>query len=244
MSRKIFTKTNRDELSASAAELFARIANNSLKRSGHFSLALAGGSTPRSLYSLLASKYTASIDWSRVTFFFTDERNVPHDSPGSNYRMAAEVLLEPLKIDPRSIHRWRTELPDVKETAAEYASNLEKHFHFSKPRFDIVLLGLGPDAHTASLFPHTAALHETEKLAVANWVEKLDDYRFTMTFPVINNAANVIFLVSGEEKAEALASVLEAEFRSDEFPGQLVRPENGALYWLLDEAAAKLLDRR
>ena len=266
--RRILIKRDPDELSSAAAELFVQIARTSIAERRSFSVALAGGSTPRTLYSLLAREHKTAIDWSKVTFFFTDERNVPNDSPESNYRMAKETLFEPLSISQGNVVSWVTELQDPKEIASLYDLEISlaldptvapsrnfteleadkilatsETWQDGLPRFDLILLGLGSDSHTASLFPHTAALRETEKLAVANWVEKLNDFRLTITFPVINNASNVIFLVAGAEKVQAVTNVLEGPFDPDDFPAQRVRPENGILYWLLDKAAASSLKR-
>ena len=155
--------------------------------------------------------------------------------------MANETLLQPLEIAPSRIHRWRSELADAGQAANEYEIDLRAHFARSGRPLDLVLLGLGEDAHTASLFPNTPALSEIERFAVANRVEKLNADRLTMTFSAINDAANVIFLVSGRYKAEAVQSVLEGEFRPDDLPAQLVNPKSGDLYWLLDEVAASLL---
>lgn len=234
---KILVRKDVESLSAAAAELFVECAIAAISSRGSFSVALAGGNTPRELYRLLASKiYRTAIEWKKISVFLGDERNVPPDSPESNFRMVSEELLRPLGIDEDNSFRWRTELGDPATVAARYEEQLRV-----SPALDLVLLGLGSDAHTASLFPHTDALHETEKLAVANWVEKLNDHRLTMTFPVINGALNVMFLVAGEEKADAVANVLEGEFRPDEYPAQLVKPAGGDLYWLLDEAAASSL---
>jgi 6-phosphogluconolactonase len=244
LTRKILVRNDLDELSQAAAELFVEIAARSIEERGRFSVALSGGSTPRSLYKRLTRpEFRDRVDWTRVTFFFGDERRVPHDSSESNFRMARESLLDDLRIDSDNVHAWDTSNEDPTEAALEYANEL-KEFFGGRPRFDLVLLGLGSDAHTASLFPHTDALHERKKLAVENWVEKLGDNRFTITFPVINNAANVIFLVSGEDKAQAVADVIEGDFQPDYFPAQFVLPENGDLYWLLDAPAAGLLRNR
>lgn len=228
------------DLSKGAAALFAEIANATIGSTGSFTVALAGGSTPRSLYAILASdKYREAIDWLNVKFFLGDERNVPSDSLDSNYRMVAETLLRPLGIDDRNVFRWNTSSGDVHRTAELYETDLRPYIPL-----DLVLLGLGVDAHTASLFPKSPILGETEKLAVANWVEKLSDDRLTMTFPVINGAASVMVLAAGTDKAKAVAGVLEGEFRPDEFPAQLIKPTSGDLYWLLDESAANLLEQR
>lgn len=234
---KILIRKDIVGLSAAAAERFVELANAAIRSRGSFVVALAGGNTPRELYRLLASKqYRTAVDWKNVSVFLGDERNVPADSPESNFRMVSEELLRPLGIDETNSFRWRTELGDPAAIATRYEELLR-----AKLPLDLVLLGMGSDAHTASLFPNTAALHETKRLAVANWVEKLTDYRFTMTFPVINGASNVMFLVSGSEKADAVATVLEGEFSPDEYPAQLVKPVEGDLYWLLDEAAAGAL---
>lgn len=243
-AREIKVVKDIDALSAHAANLFVDVGRESIALNGTFDVSLAGGSTPRNLYRLLASeRHRHELDWKRLSFFFGDERNVPDDSLDSNYLMASETLLAPLDLASNQVHRWRTELSSVDEVVRNYESELIEHFKRSKRGFDLVLLGLGTDAHTASLFPHTAALRETERLAVANWVEKLNDYRLTTTFPVINNALNVMFLVSGSEKAEAVFNVLEGEFRPDNYPAQMVNPMNGNLFWLLDEAAASKLKR-
>ena len=241
--REVIIKSDVEELSRAAADLFVEIAGNSIDKRGSFSVALAGGSTPKKLYSLLASDvYRSSLDWTKIIFFFGDERHVPPDSEESNFRMANETLLGPLRISPEQVHRWEGELPNVAEAADNYEMELRAYLQGSERRLDMVLLGLGDDGHTASLFPQTPALYELDRLAVANWVEKLGAFRLTMTFPAINDSANIVFLVSGNKKAEALRSVIEGEFRPDDFPAQLVQPVNGTLYWLLDEPAAAGLD--
>jgi len=238
-TREIQIKENAAALNEAAAELFIRIAQEAIDQHKWFSVALSGGSTPRSLYSLLASEsYSSAIDWSRVSFFFGDERNVPPDSDESNYRMAHETLLGPLGINTKQVHRWRTELPDIDDAARSYEADLRNYLDRSKRGLDLVLLGLGDDAHTASLFPHSPALREKERLAVVNPVEKLHADRLTMTFPAINSAVNIMFLVSGKGKSEAVASVLEAEHNPDQYPAQSVQPSNGRLYWLVDKDAA------
>ena len=238
-TREIQIKENAAALNEAAAELFIRIAQEAIDQHKWFSVALSGGSTPRSLYSLLASEsYSSAIDWSRVSFFFGDERNVPPDSDESNYRMAHETLLGPLRINTKQVHRWRTELPDIDDAARSYEADLRNYLDRSKRGLDLVLLGLGDDAHTASLFPHSPALREKERLAVVNPVEKLHADRLTMTFPAINSAVNIMFLVSGKGKSEAVASVLEAEHNPDQYPAQSVQPDNGRLYWLVDKDAA------
>jgi 6-phosphogluconolactonase len=245
LSREIKVAKNADALSSLAANLFVDLARESITVRGSFTVALAGGTTPRKLYSLLASqRYRHELDWKRVSFFFGDERHVPPDSEESNYRMANETLLAPLGIIPENVHRWQAELSDTSLIAEQYQEELVAFLESHRGSIDLVLLGLGDDAHTASLFPNTAALEEGERLAVANWVEKLNAYRLTMTPRTINTAQNIVFLVSGEEKANAVAQVLEGEFRPDDYPAQIVIPEEGIVYWLLDEAAASQLTLR
>ncbi len=259
MNIKIFQTV--EELNQFAAEKFIEIGNAAIEERNEFIVALAGGSTPKALYQLLASEnYKNKIDWSKVFFFFGDERNVPLDDAESNFRMANETLFEPLEISEFNINRWNTEENDLNKIAESYedrliigfsyaASNEElkpKSFNLNEeniefPRFDLILLGMGTDGHTASLFPFTPALNETKKTAVANYVEKLNSWRFTLTFPVINNAANIIFLVKGEDKAGTLKKVLEGEFEPQKFPSQNVRPSDGNLFWLADSSAAGFL---
>ena len=230
-----------EQMNRFAADKFVEIANEVVERRELFTVALAGGSTPKSLYRLLAGdEYKNKIDWKCVSFFFGDERNVLPDDEDSNFRMAKENLFDPLNISDSMIDRWETELQDAEKTAAHYASTLGMFF-CTTPRFDLILLGMGDDGHTASLFPNTAALNELERNAVANPVEKLDTTRLTLTFPVINNARNVIFMVKGADKAETLKTVLEGNFEPEKYPAQNVKPINGNLFWLIDDDAARLL---
>ncbi|MGQ0542634.1 MAG: 6-phosphogluconolactonase [Blastocatellia bacterium] len=237
---------NAEQLTLLAVDLFVSIAKKTIEEKGRFTVALAGGSTPKALYERLAS---VNFSWINALFFFGDERNIPPDNERSNFRLANEAFLRKADVPPKNIFRWRTELGDTYSIATEYESILKKTVIQDKrstasPRFDLILLGLGTDGHTASLFPHTKALHENEKLAVANWVPQLNEYRFTMTFPVINNATNVIFLVSGKEKSVMVKRVIEGNRDWDAFPAQLVLPSSGKLIWLLDKAAGSLLDRK
>jgi len=242
---KIFP--NSDELNFFAAEKFVEIANKAIEENERFTVALAGGSTPKSLYQLLSSNnFKDQIDWKRVFFFFGDERNVLPDDAESNYRMANENLFAPMKITGEYIFRWHTELKDAEKIAENYEESARVFFALKDdelPRFNLILLGIGADGHTASLFPFTKALSETKKIAVANSVEKLATTRLTLSFPVINNAESVIFLVRGADKAETLQMVLEGKFQPEKFPAQRAKPENGELFWLVDVQAAALLDR-
>jgi 6-phosphogluconolactonase len=206
-------------------------------------IALSGGNTPKALYELLSTDPACRlIGWERVNFFFGDERLAPADSSESNYRMANEALLRPLGIDDARIFRWRTELEDPELIASDYENQLDSYFH-GLPKFDLFLLGLGDDGHTASLFPKTAALAESERFAVPNRVPKLDAWRLTLTFPVINNSSNIVFLVSGSAKAAVLKDVLEGPFDPDSFPAQMVQPFDGDLLWLADRDAAERLNK-
>lgn len=237
----------REELSRAAAEEFARLAAEAVRIRGRFAVALSGGSTPRVLHHLLSDERAAfrgRIPWSDVHIFWGDERHVPPEHPDSNYGMARETLLTRVPVPPENVHRIPAENPDAAKAADEYAQTLRTFFGLAAgelPRFDLILLGLGPDGHTASLFPGTDAVRERVKLVAAPWVERLDARRITLTPPVLNNAACVIFLVSGEEKARALRAVLEGPYQPDRLPAQAVRPVDGQRLWLVDRAAARLL---
>lgn len=243
MKLKIFPTV--EELNRFAADKFIEIGNAAIEKRNEFTVALAGGSTPKSLYQLLAGEnYKNEIDWNSVFFFFGDERNVLPDDAESNFRMANENLFEPLGINVENIFHWNTEfeVPDV--IAKDYETKIIDFFDTAEnefPVFDLILLGMGDDGHTASLFPFTDALKENEKIVVENQVEKLAAWRYTFTFPAINNASNVMFLVKGEEKAGTLKNVLEGEFQPAKFPSQNVKPASGNLFWLADESAANFL---
>lgn len=245
MNRIINIYPNLEILNKNAAEIFFSIGSEAIRKRGQFTVALAGGSTPKSLYQLLAGEsFKDRIEGGKFFFFFGDERNVSPDDAESNYRMANESLFTRLKLPEKNIYLWETELKSPKTIAENYEKSIKDFFNLNGdefPRFDLILLGMGDDGHTASLFPFTEALNETEKIAAANYVEKLQTTRLTLTFPAINNAANVIFLVSGENKAEALREVLEGEFQPEKYPSQNVNPKNGNNYWFIDANAAKLL---
>jgi 6-phosphogluconolactonase len=234
-------KTAAELFEAAAAE-FAAQASLAVRTNGRFAVALSGGSTPKTLYSLLATK--PDIPWDKVCFFWGDERHVPPDHPESNYRMANEALLSKVPVRPENIFRIHAEEKDAGAAALQYEQTLKDFFHLSPgefPRFDLIFLGVGPDGHTASLFPGTAALNETQRLVVANWVPKFKTDRITFTLPVLNAAAFVMFLLSGADKASTLHEVLENS--SADLPSQNVRPANGKLIWLVDGPAASDLSR-
>ncbi len=238
---KIFD--SKTELNRFAAEKFVEISNSAISESGRFTVALSGGSTPKGLYGLLSSEeFTGKIDWTKVYFFFGDERNVPHDSDESNFKMARENLLDRLQISEKQIFAWQTNLNNPEKIAENYNKTIKKFFDLGEnkfPRFDLILLGIGDDGHTASLFPETEALDEKDKIAVENRVEKFDSFRLTFTFPTINNARNVIFLVAGDKKAETVRKILRDENDSEKLPAQNIELKDGELFWLLDAEAAK-----
>ena len=220
-----------------AAEEFAALAAQAVQSHGRFTVALSGGSTPKSLYSLLASGSIPNIPWDKTFLFFGDERFVPPDHPDSNYRMVHETGLFS-KVFNDQVFRVPTEEKDPDIAARDYEQTLQKFFNLKPgefPRFDLILLGLGPDGHTASLFPGTAALNEKNRVVVANWVEKFHSYRITFTLPVLNHAACDMFLVSGKDKADMVRQVLVD--KNADLPSQKVHPEDGQLLWLLDAAA-------
>ena len=231
------------DLFHAAAEEFVRLGRAAIAERGRFAVALSGGSTPRSLYALLAQDYS-DFAWSQTYLFFGDERHVPPDHPESNYRMVNEALLGKVTIPAKNIYRVRAEMPDAEAAAADYDGKLRTFFKLAPgefPHFDLILLGLGPDGHTASLFPDSAGLKEQSRLVIANWVEKFKTDRITFTFPVLNHTTDVMFLASGPDKATMVRDVLEGS-RTPPFPAQLVQPE-GRLVWMLDEAAASQLTR-
>ena len=246
-NKKIKIFENLDELSEAAAEEFISIGSKAIKKNGRFTVALSGGSTPKALYKKLVSeKYKDKLDWEKVFFFFGDERDVSPQSVKSNFRMAHENLLKPLKVQPQNIYRWHTEIINAPEVADNYEKGLKKFFELSNgefPNFDLIFLGMGGDGHTASLFPFTDALNEKKRTVVSNFVEKLNANRLTFTFPTINNASNIIFLVTGKEKAPALKEVLEGEKNCEKFPSQCIKSKNGKIQWFVDTQAADLLKK-
>jgi len=237
---RIFETT--EEVARAAADYFAEIAEKSISAEGRFSVALAGGSTPRRTYQLLASdEYRNRLPWSQVHIFFGDERSVPATHADSNYRMAEEAMISLLPIPEPNVHRMVGE-GDAVANASLYEGELQSFFDGDTwPRFNLVLLGIGDDGHTASLFPGTEALTEARAWVVANWVEKLKTYRITLTAPAMNHAGNIIFLVAGAGKAERLREVLRGPRDPLRLPSQLIQPVAGSLIWLVDKAAAERL---
>lgn len=227
-------------LSRAGAEEFLRVGRAAIADRGRFTVALSGGSTPRAIYALLAERGATALPWDKTEIFFGDERVVSPDHPDSNYRMARETLLARVPIPPANVHRFRTELGAA--AAAQAGESELRAVGGTKPgdcpRLDLILLGMGPDGHTASLFPGTAALDEPRALVAANWVESLKKERVTLTFRVLNEAAAVVFIAGGHDKALMVRNVLRGDPSGATYPAQLVRPRQGTLLWLLDEPAA------
>jgi 6-phosphogluconolactonase len=241
---------DKEAVSQTAAEEFHRLACAAVASRGRFSVALSGGSTPKRLYQILAAPpWRDTLDWSRIELFFGDERSVPPDDEDSNYHMAREAMIEPLGLSPTRVHRMEAERPNLEAAAQAYEATLARSFGLPAgalarpPAFDLVLLGMGPDGHTASLFPYTAALRETKRWCVPNWVPQQNTHRMTLTVPVLNRAGVVMFLVAGGDKAEPLAAVLEGPPDHERLPSQRIQPICGKLLFLVDPAASERLER-
>lgn len=235
---EIIVAEDAEGLARRAADMFVEAAREPASPLGMFTVALSGGSTPRALYGVLASEpYRTQVPWDRTQVFFSDERFVPPDSPESNYHSAQETLLSLVPIPERFVHRVTTENVSPDEAASIYEEGIRRVLQApldATPAFDLILLGLGPDGHTASLFPGTAGLDVTDRLVTANHVDKLDSWRISFTYPLINAARRVVFLVEGEAKAEMVAQALSG----GEIPAARVHPQSGRLTWLLDSGAA------
>jgi 6-phosphogluconolactonase len=209
-------------------------------------VALAGGSTPKAVYSLLVNDpaLRSQVPWDKMHLFFGDERHVAPDHPDSNYRMASDVMISKSPLKPEQVMRIKGEYPDAEQAALEYEKALCEYFKLKAgeyPRFDLVLAGMGNEGHTLSLFPGTKALHADRRIAVRNWIGKLYTERITLTAPAASNAAHIIFMVTGADKAPALKAVLEGPFEPEQLPAQLLQPQNGKLLWLVDTAAGSML---
>jgi 6-phosphogluconolactonase len=229
-----------------AAGEFVQGAVSAVRERGSFNVALAGGSTPKALYGLLANDpaLRSEIPWTKIHLFFGDERHVPPDHPDSNFRMAAEALISKAPLKPEQVTRIKGEYPDAEQAALEYEKAVREYFKLQDgefPRFDLLLAGMGNEGHTLSLFPGTKALHADGRIAVRNWVGKLYAERITLTAPAASNAAQIIFMVTGADKALALKAVLEGPFEPEQLPAQWLQPKNGKLLWLVDAAAGSML---
>jgi len=238
--------TNIDEIAKRAAQDFLQSATQAVSEKGSFTVALSGGSTPKALYSLLATDAAlrSQLPWDKMYMYFGDERSVGPDHADSNFRMATETMLSKVPIKPEQVFRIKGEYKDTEKAAQEYEQVLRTSFKIADgqfPRFDLVFLGIGNEGHTASLCPGTKALHETKRLAARNWVGKLYTNRITLTAPVINSAARVVFMVTGADKTLALKGILEGPHEPDQLPAQLIQPPNGKLVWLVDTVAGGML---
>ena len=235
MSLNIFNGEN--EVLAALAEHFATVANEAITARGKFSVALSGGNSPKKLYELLSSAYFNQLDWTKIYFFFGDERYVSQTDKDSNYLMAKKSLFEPLEIEPENIFAVDTSLqPDA--AAQAYQETIEQFFDESEQSFDLILLGLGDNSHTASLFPHTPVLNDIKPGVKAVYLEDQKIYRITLNAPLINEAEHIAFLVYGDGKAVAVHHVLEDDENIEEYPAQLIEPIVGEIQWFLDESAA------
>jgi 6-phosphogluconolactonase len=244
--REVYILKDNPAIARRAAEIFVKMAQSAVTRNGSFSVALAGGSTPKLLYSLLATDadLRAKLPWDKMQLFFGDERHVGPDDPQSNFKMASEAMITKAPLKPEQVHRMKGEYPDSERAAKEYEQDLRSHFRIKDselPRLDLVLAGMGDEGHTLSLFPGTKALHAQGRAVVRNWVGKLYTERITITAPVANNAEMILFMVAGKEKALALKGVLEGPYEPEQLPAQLLQPTNGKLLWLVDEAAGSML---
>lgn len=247
MAREIVVVEHEAELAEAAAAHVAEVIRAAVARDGVCRLALAGGSTPRLLHGVLATdpRFHA-VPWGQVDVFWGDERTVPPDHAESNYRMAFETLISKVPIDPARVYRVLAEDPDHQRAAARYEDTLRATFTVDTrdiPRFDLVLLGVGADGHTASLFPDSAAIHERQRLVVAAWSSAYQTWRITLTFPVLNAASQITFLVSGATKAAAVAAAIDPPADATAPPAAHVQPIDGNVTWLLDRAAAQHLSQ-
>jgi 6-phosphogluconolactonase len=231
------------ELSQAAAQFFIQTAQTAVQQQGRFTVALTGGSSPKGLYELLAqSPYREQVPWSQTFVFWGDERAVPFEDSRNNAKMAFDLLLNYVPVPKEQIYPMQGDIP-ANESAQQYEDILQKHFGDQAPQFDLILLGMGDDGHTASLFPYTPVLQE-----VSHWVKELylpeqEMFRVTLTAPFINQAKKIAFLVFGANKAATLYEVLNGEEQHKKYPSQLIKPDNGELHWFVDEAAAVQLKR-
>jgi 6-phosphogluconolactonase len=246
VEREIHICPDASGITRRAADEFVKAAADAVAKKGTFAVVLAGGSTPKSLYGMLVSDPTlrTKIPWDKTQFFFGDERHTPPDHADSNYRMANEALFSKAPIKAEQVTRIRGEYADTEKAALEYQQALRAYFQVRDgafPHFDLVLLGMGDEGHTLSLFPGTKALHATDRIVVRNWVGKLYTERITLTATAANEASQVIFLVTRADKALALKAVLEGPHEPEQLPAQLIQPKSGRLLWLVDKEAGSML---
>ena len=233
---------NTQELSENLAAWISNYIQEVLQDQPIFTLVLSGGNTPKQLFTLLAKEpYKIMIPWGRIHFFWGDERAVPFEDERNNAKMAYDTLLNTVGIPAENIHVMRTDIPP-EQSAAEYEKILREYFKEGETTFDLVLLGMGDDGHTLSLFPGTPVVHEEKAWVTSFFLKAQDMYRITLTAPVVNQSACVIFMATGTGKSLTLKSVIEGTFNPDKFPSQIIRPEDGELHWFVDEAAAGALE--
>lgn len=246
MEREIRILPDGAAIARRAAQEFVQAAAAAVRAKGSFNVSLAGGSTPKALYSLLVNDpaLRSQVPWDKLHLFFGDERHVPPDHSDSNFRMATEAMISKSPLKPEQVMRIKGEYPDADQAALEYEKTLREYFKLKDgeyPRFDLLLAGMGNEGHTLSLFPGTKALHRDGRIVVSNWVGKLYTERITLTAPAACNAGEIIFMVTGADKACALKAVLEGPIEPEQLPAQLLRPQNGKLLWLVDTAAGSML---
>ncbi|HEV7346993.1 6-phosphogluconolactonase [Telluribacter sp.] len=240
---KIFE--NKEQLSEAAARLFVETAQKAVQQNGRFTVALTGGSSPVQLHTMLAqSPYLDQVPWEKTYVFWGDERWVPLTDDRSNAKMAQETLLGKVPIPQEQIYPMWAGGTEPEEFARHYEQLLRNHFGQEAPRFDLILLGMGDDGHTASLFPGTEVLHEQSRWVQAYYLEPQSMYRVTLTAPLINQAKTICFLTFGSNKAGALYEVLEGERNPEQYPSQLIQPREGEVLWMVDESAASLLTKK
>jgi 6-phosphogluconolactonase len=238
----ILVFSNKEALTYAAADYIVKVAQESISSHGRFTFALSGGTTPGKLYGLLATEpYRSQINWERVEIFWSDERCVPPDDAESNYHLAQEVMFSKLTLSASQIHRMPADEADRDAAAEKYSQEMQRVFGDALPRCDLIQLGMGPEGHTASLFPHQSSLHEQLRPVIAVTVPKPPPPRLTFTPPVLNAARHILFLVTGGEKADAIQAVLEGDYHPDEYPAQIVQPPQGEVTWMLDSTAAAKL---
>ncbi len=234
---------DKESLGLFAADKFVELSERYIKQNGRFSVALSGGSTPKIFYDKLVQFYANDVHWNYIDFFWSDERFVPFDHPDSNGGLAYNHLLGPMEISEEHYFPVPTSYPSAAQSAMEYEETIRNYFSAPStiPAFDLIFLGMGDDGHTASLFPGTKALNETRRIVSANYVDKFENWRITFTFPLLNQAKNVIFLVGGADKAEVVKKIHDEGNQT--YPSALVKSANGKLLWLLDAEAGKRLSR-
>jgi len=238
----ILTFSDKEKLTYAAADYVVKIAQEAITSHGRFTFALSGGTTPKKLYALLTTQpYRSQIDWARAEIFWSDERCVPPDDAESNYHLAQEAMLSKLPLSTSQIHRMPADEADRDAAAEKYSQEMQRVFGEALPHFDLMQLGMGPEGHTASLFPHQPSLHEQQRLVIPVTVPKPPPPRLTFTPPVLNAARRTLFLVTGGEKADAVQAVLEGDYQPDEYPAQLIQPTHGEVTWMLDTTAATQL---